>query len=37
LRILEGDEFFIDVTLHQNYLTLLDIYDRLNTKKLAII
>ncbi len=37
LRILEGDEFLIDVTLHQSYRNVLDMYDRLDGKKLAII
>ncbi len=37
LRILEGDEFLIDVTLHQDYENMLSLYDRLEIKKAAIV
>jgi ribosomal protein S12 methylthiotransferase accessory factor len=33
LRILEGEEFLIDVTFHQDYLNMLEMYDRLGVKK----
>ncbi|MDQ7061710.1 MAG: YcaO-like family protein [Sulfurimonas sp.] len=34
LCILDGDEALIDVTLHQDYLNMLQMYDRLELKKL---
>lgn len=36
LAILEGEEFLIDVTLHQEYENMLMMYDRLEAKKLSI-
>jgi ribosomal protein S12 methylthiotransferase accessory factor len=33
LRILEGEEFLIDVTLHSDYYNMLKLYDRLEIKK----
>ena len=37
LRILEGEEFLIDVTLHQDYHNMLKMYDRLEIKKALIV
>lgn len=37
LRILDGEEFLIDVTLHQDYHNMLKMYDRLEIKKALII
>ncbi len=37
LRILEGEEYLIDVTLHQDYHNMLSMYDRLEVKKAAIV
>jgi len=37
LRILDGDDFFIDVTLHQDYNNMLALYDNLERKKVVII
>ncbi|MFA6144022.1 MAG: YcaO-like family protein [Sulfurimonas sp.] len=37
LRILEGEEFLIDVTFHQDYLNMLEMYDRLGVKKESLI
>jgi ribosomal protein S12 methylthiotransferase accessory factor len=37
LRILEGEEFLVDVTLHQDYYNMLKMYDRLDVKKAAIL
>jgi ribosomal protein S12 methylthiotransferase accessory factor len=37
LRILEGEEFLIDVTLHRDYHNMLKMYDRLEIKKALII
>lgn len=37
LRILEGDEFLIDVTLHSDYHNMLKMYDRLEIKKALIV
>ncbi len=37
LRILEGEEFLIDVTLHQEYLNVLEMYDRLSHLKLSML
>jgi ribosomal protein S12 methylthiotransferase accessory factor len=33
LRILDGDDFLIDVTLHQDYENMLEMYDKLEIKK----
>lgn len=33
LRILDGDDFIIDITLHQDYHSMLAMYDRLEDKK----
>lgn len=33
LKILEGSEYLIDVSTHQDYLNMLDMYDRLEKKK----
>ena len=33
LRILDGDDFLIDVTLHQDYKNMLEMYDKLEIKK----
>ena len=35
-QIFNGDCDFINVTYHQDYLNILDLYDRLAIKKLAI-
>jgi ribosomal protein S12 methylthiotransferase accessory factor len=37
LRIIEGEEFMIDVTLHQDYHNMLKLYDRLDVKKALMI
>lgn len=37
VRILEGEEFLIDVTLHQDYHNMLKMYDRLEVKKAGMI
>ena len=37
LRILEGEEFLIDVTFHQDYLNMLEMYDRLGVKKESLL
>jgi len=37
LRILEGEEFLIDVKLHNDYHNMLEMYDRLETKKATIV
>ena len=34
LRILDGDDYFVDVTLHQDYKNILELYDKLEMKKL---
>jgi len=34
LSILDGDDFFIDVTLHQDYKNILKMYDKLEIKKI---
>ncbi|MCP4176534.1 MAG: hypothetical protein GY756_02110 [bacterium] len=34
LRILKGDEFLINTTLHRHYYNILEMYDRLERKKL---
>lgn len=36
LLIIEGEEFLIDVTLHQDYHNMLKLYDRLEVKKALI-
>lgn len=33
LRILDGDDFIIDTTLHRDYHNMLDMYERLESKK----
>ncbi len=35
-RIVQGKEFLIDITLHPNYLNILNMYDKLELKKAAI-
>jgi ribosomal protein S12 methylthiotransferase accessory factor len=35
LRILNNEEFFIDITLHNNYYNMLAMYDRLAEKKVG--
>ena len=35
LNIIEGKEFFINRTLHQDYHNMLNMYDKLETKKIA--
>ncbi|MFK5938785.1 MAG: YcaO-like family protein [Sulfurimonas sp.] len=37
LKILDGDETFINVTLHQDYHNMLNLYDKLEKKKSLII
>lgn len=37
LKVLDGDEMIIDTTLHQDYINMLNMYDKLETKKVAII
>jgi ribosomal protein S12 methylthiotransferase accessory factor len=37
LRIIEGEEYMIDVTLHQDYHNMLKLYDRLEIKKALMI
>ncbi len=34
LNILNGDEFFVDITLHQDYKNILGLYNKLEVKKL---
>ena len=34
LKILDGDETFINITFHQDYLNMLNLYDKLEKKKL---
>ena len=36
LKILEGSAYLIDVSLHSHYHNMLDMYDRLENKKIAI-
>lgn len=36
LRILDGDDFFIDTTLHGDYNNMLAMYDRLESKKRGV-
>jgi ribosomal protein S12 methylthiotransferase accessory factor len=36
LKILDGDEPLIDVSLHQDYLNMLEMYDRLEIKKASL-
>lgn len=36
LRILDGDDFLIDVTLHEDYNNMLVMYDKLEKKKLKL-
>ena len=33
LNILNGDDFFVDITLHQDYKNILEMYDKLEIKK----
>ncbi|MFW9619443.1 MAG: YcaO-like family protein [Sulfurospirillum sp.] len=37
LNILDGKAYLIDVSLHQHYVNMLDLYDRLDLKKASII
>ncbi|WP_060826550.1 YcaO-like family protein [Sulfurospirillum cavolei] len=37
LKILDGKAYFIDVSLHQHYVNILDLYDRLDVKKAAMV
>ncbi len=37
LRILDGDDFLIDMTLHEDYNNMLDMYDKLEKKKSGIL
>ena len=37
LRILDGDEYLIDTTMHTQYENILNLYDKLEKKKLSII
>ncbi|MCR1810869.1 YcaO-like family protein [Sulfurospirillum sp. hDNRA2] len=37
LNILDGKAYFIDVSLHQHYVNILDMYDRLDVKKAAMV
>lgn len=37
LRILDGDDFLVDVRLHNDYNNMLAMYDRLESKKIGII
>ncbi|WP_263831982.1 YcaO-like family protein [Sulfurospirillum oryzae] len=37
VNILDGKAYFIDVSLHQHYVNMLDMYDRLEVKKTAIV
>jgi ribosomal protein S12 methylthiotransferase accessory factor len=37
LNILDGKAYLIDVSLHQHYVNMLDMYDRLEVKKINIV
>ncbi len=37
LNILDGKAYLIDVSLHQHYVNILDMYDRLDIKKASIV
>lgn len=37
LNILDGKTYLIDVSLHQHYVNILDMYDRLEVKKASIV
>jgi ribosomal protein S12 methylthiotransferase accessory factor len=37
VNILDGKAYFIDVSLHQHYVNILDMYDRLEVKKASIV
>ncbi|WP_041956625.1 YcaO-like family protein [Sulfurospirillum arsenophilum] len=37
MNILDGKAYLIDVSLHQHYVNILDMYDRLEVKKAAIV
>jgi len=37
LKVLDGDEMIIDTTLHQDYVNMLEMYDKLEIKKVEII
>ncbi|ARU47748.1 YcaO-like family protein [Sulfurospirillum diekertiae] len=37
VNILDGKVYFIDVSLHQHYVNILDMYDRLEIKKASIV
>ncbi|MGE4395865.1 MAG: YcaO-like family protein [Sulfurimonas sp.] len=37
VRILDKEEFFIDVTLHKDYSNMLEMYDRVEVKKRSIL
>ena len=37
VNILDGRAYFIDVSLHQHYVNILDMYDRLEIKKATIV
>lgn len=37
LNILDGKAYFIDVSLHPHYVNMLDLYDRLEVKKSALV
>jgi len=37
VNILDGKAYFINVSLHQHYVNILDMYDRLEVKKAAIV
>jgi ribosomal protein S12 methylthiotransferase accessory factor len=37
LNILDGKAYFIDVSLHRHYVNILDLYDRLDVKKAAMV
>jgi len=37
LNILDGKAYLIDVSLHQHYVNILDMYDRLDVKKASIV
>lgn len=37
MRILEKEEFFIDITLHNDYYNMLAMYDRLESKKRGMV
>ncbi|WP_041962121.1 YcaO-like family protein [Sulfurospirillum cavolei] len=37
LNILDGKAYLIDVSLHRHYVNILDMYDRLDVKKAAIV